>query len=443
MMWTHSSRVTGYDAVAMSYGEIADFQARRIRGDASAWDFVESCLREIEALNPLLNAFVQIDVEGARAAARESDARMRDGAARGPIDGVALAVKDNIDIAGLPAAGGIGALRARIAHHDAVCVARLRERGAVLLGKTLMDEAAFGAVGDNSVFGRCHNPRAHGHTAGGSSSGSAAAVAAGLCIAALGTDTLGSVRIPASYCGIVGFVPSAGLVDPTGVLPLAPSLDRIGVLARSVADAACVATALFDLTLLAPAPTASIGVLRGLESFVPGAILAPVEESARALARVGHRIVEIDVGAFDWTGARRAALLRIEAEGARVHFALLDDPLSAISPDLRRALEFGRSAGIERVARAATQIEKARGAIHEWLSQCDVLLLPTTPQVAFPFGAEVPASQADLTAPASIAGLPAVSIAAGTAMEGLPVGAQLIAGHGHDTLLLGVAARVG
>ncbi len=109
-----------------------------------------------------------------------------------------------------------------------------------------MDEAALGALGDNPVFGRCHNPRAHDHTAGGSSSGSAAAVAAGLCIAALGTDTLGSVRIPASYCGIVGFVPSAGRVDSTGVLPLAPSLDRIGVLARTVADAACVAMALFD-----------------------------------------------------------------------------------------------------------------------------------------------------------------------------------------------------
>jgi Asp-tRNA(Asn)/Glu-tRNA(Gln) amidotransferase A subunit family amidase len=442
-MWTHSSEVTGYDAAAMSHGEIADFQSRRIRGDASARDYVESCLREIAVLNPRLNAFVLVDVEGARAAARESDARMRDGVARGPLDGVAVAVKDNIDVAGLPAAGGIGALKAHIPQSDATCIVRLRERGALFLGKTLMDEAALSALGDNPVFGRCHNPRAHDHTAGGSSSGSAAAVAAGLCIAALGTDTLGSVRIPASYCGIVGFVPSAGRIDSTGVLPLAPSLDRVGVLARTVADAACVATALSDSIRLESAPRASIGVLRGFCPDVPDPILAAVHQTARALARAGHRIAEVDVRAFDWTTARRAAFLLTEVEGARVHSALLDDGTSAISPDLRRALEFGRCAGIERIERASTQIEQARGAILEWLSRCDVLLLPTTPQVAFPFGAAVPASQADLTAPASIAGLPAVSIAAGAATEGLPVGAQLVARHGLDTLLLGVAASLG
>ncbi|MGB8436452.1 MAG: amidase, partial [Burkholderiales bacterium] len=217
----------------MSIGEIAAFQARRVRGTSCAQDLVASRLRDIEAMNPRLNAFVCIDAAGAQAAARSSDERWHRGASWGPLDGIPLAVKDNIDVAGLPAAAGIGAFKARIAQRDATCIARLRERGAVFLGKTLMDEAALGALGDNSVFGRCHNPRALDHTAGGSSSGSAAAVAAGLCIAALGTDTLGSVRIPASYCGIVGFVPSTGRVDSTGVLPLAPSLDRIGVLART------------------------------------------------------------------------------------------------------------------------------------------------------------------------------------------------------------------
>ena len=143
IVWTRSSGATGYDAAAMSHREIADFQARRVRGDASARDCVESCLRGIAALNPQINAFVQVDVEGARAAARESDARMRDGAARGPLDGVALAVKDNIDVAGLPAAGGIGALKAHVPRHDATCIARLREQGALFLGKTLMDEAAY------------------------------------------------------------------------------------------------------------------------------------------------------------------------------------------------------------------------------------------------------------------------------------------------------------
>jgi aspartyl-tRNA(Asn)/glutamyl-tRNA(Gln) amidotransferase subunit A len=422
---------------------ITDFQARCVRGDASAQGLVETSLRRIAALNPQLNAFVRVDAEGARAAARDSDERRQRGATPEPLEGIVFAVKDNIDVAGLPAAAGIRALRARIANRDAVCVARLRERGAIVVGKTLMDEAAFGAVGDNATFGRCQNPRAHDHTPGGSSSGSAAAVAAGLCTAALGTDTLGSVRIPASYCGIVGYVPSAGLVDTTGVLPLAPSLDRVGVLARTVADAICVAMALSESIRAEPVPRASIGVLRGLDSFVPDAILACIDDTARALSRSGHRIEEVHADAFDWTDARRAAFLFTEIEGARVHAALLDDPESEISPALRSALEFGRRASSARVERASAQIERARETILGWLLQCDVLLLPTTAQVAFQFSAEVPANQADLTAPASIAGLPAISIPAGAVSGGLPAGAQLVAAHGRDALLLGVAANVG
>lgn len=421
---------------------IGRFGTRRARGEASASGDVESRLRAIEACNPELNAFVCVDAKGARATARDSDERWRRDAARGPLDGIPLAVKDNIDVAGLPAAAGIAALKSRIARHDATCIARLRERGAVFLGKTLMDEAAFSALGDNSEFGRCQNPRAHGHTAGGSSSGSAAAVAAGLCVAALGTDTLGSVRIPASYCGIVGFVPGAGRLDSSGVLPLAPSFDRIGVLARSVADAACLAMALSDSLRAEAAPRASIGVLRGLTPGIPETILAAVESAAHALTRAGHRIVELDAGALDWSGARRGAFLVTEIEGAQVHAALLDDPSSGISASLRGALEFGRRADAERIDRARAQIERARGAVLAWLAQCDVLLFPTTPHVAFPFDAEVPTNQADLTALASIAGLPAISVPVDAAGGGLPIGAQLVAGPGQDALLLGVASRV-
>src|SRR6185503_15125768 len=153
-----------------------------------------------------------------------------------------LAVKDNIDVARMPCAGGMEPLRGRIAQTDAPCVARLKAAGYTVVGKTLMDEAAFGATGDNPWFGRCHNPARHGYTPGGSSAGSAAAVAAGLCDAALGTDTLGSVRIPASYCGVVGYLPGAGLIDSAGVMPLMPEFDRVGVLARSIGNAARIAS---------------------------------------------------------------------------------------------------------------------------------------------------------------------------------------------------------
>jgi aspartyl-tRNA(Asn)/glutamyl-tRNA(Gln) amidotransferase subunit A len=187
----------------------------------------------------------------------------------------------------------------------------------------------------------------------------------------------------------------------------------------------------------------SIGVLRGLEPVVPLAILSAVEETVRALARAGYRIVEIDAAGFEWAGARRAAFLRTEIEGARAHAALLDDSAAAISAALRNALEFGRRAGVERVERAAAQIERARVAFLGFLARSDVLLLPTTPQVAFPFGGEVPPSQGDLTVPASIAGLPVVSVPAGALADGLPVGAQLVAPHGQDALALGVAADLG
>lgn len=422
---------------------IRAFQARRDRGEATAQAFGEACLTEIAALNQQLNAFVCVDADGARTAARASDDRRRRGIALGPLDGIPLAVKDNIDVAGLPAASGIAALKARTPRVDAACIARLRGQGAVLLGKTLMDEAALGALGDNASFGRCHNPVARGYTAGGSSSGSAAAVASGLCPAALGTDTLGSVRIPSSYCGIVGYVPSRGLVDATGVMPLAAALDRVGVLARSADDAAIVAEALSDSIRIAPTPVVAVGLLRGLDAFVRAEILAAVDGVASVLAGKGHRIVEVSSDGFDWTGVRRAAFLLTEVEGAGVHAALLDDPAADLSGGLRAALEYGRRASRERVDRAVTQIDGACATIHGWLARCDVLLLPTTPQVAFAFGAEVPSNQADLTVPASIAGHPAVSVPAGALTGGLPVGAQLVAAHGRDALLLGVAASLG
>jgi aspartyl-tRNA(Asn)/glutamyl-tRNA(Gln) amidotransferase subunit A len=333
-------------------------------------------LRRIRERNPSLGAFVEVDEAV-------------------PSGAIALAVKDNIDVAGMRCAAGMQVYRQRIPARDAACVSVLKSKGAVILGKTLMDEAAFGALGDNPWFGRCHNPARHGYTCGGSSAGSAAAVAASLCDAALGTDTLGSVRIPASYCGVVGFVPSPGVFPMEGVMPLAPSFDRVGVLSRSVGMAAGVA-----------------GVrMHG-----------------------NPRVIEIDSNALDWTALRRAALLLVEHEGAQVHAALLRDPDSAISPALRKALAFGREASEERLAKARLEIEAARGKIEAWFEGADVVLLPTTPQAAFAFDRPVPDNQADFTVPASVLGLPAISIPRGNGP-----GLQLVARRGADALLLAAA----
>jgi aspartyl-tRNA(Asn)/glutamyl-tRNA(Gln) amidotransferase subunit A len=311
--------------------------------------------------------------------------------------GLRLAVKDNIDVAGMPAAGGMEPYRGRIAQRDAPCVTRLKAAGYTVVGKTLMDEAAFGALGDNPWFGRCHNPRRHGYTCGGSSAGSAAAVAAGLADVALGTDTLGSVRIPASYCGVVGYLPRRGAIDGTGVMPLMPEYDRVGILAPTVADAARVA------------------------SITP-----------RSGAKVGEVPADVDLPAL-----RRAALLLVEIEAARIHAALLDDPRSKISPSLRASLTFGRSAAPERVAKAKARIAAARRSLEDAFQGWDVMVLPTTPGPAFPFDQSPPESQADYTVLANIAGLAAISVP-GKTVDGLPVGVQAIGPD--DALVLGVAA---
>ena len=323
----------------------------------------------------------------------------------GPLRGISIAVKDNIDVAGMPTAGGMEPYRGRMARHDAPCVERLRNAGAAIAGKTLMDEAAFGALGDNPWFGRCHNPHRLGFTCGGSSAGSAATVAAGLCDAALGTDTLGSVRIPASYCGVVGYLPSRGLIDTAGVMPLMPEFDRVGVLARTVVDAARVA---------------SVMAGRALE--------------ANAGAKVRQLSAHIDLGAL-----RRAALLLVEVEGARIHAAVLEDANAKISPRLRAALEFGRNASAERLERARERIAEAKRWLDGLLRECDVLVLPTTPQPAFPFDQPPPETQADFTVPASVAGLAAVSVP-GPGVDGLPLGVQAIGRD--DGLVLGVASAL-
>jgi aspartyl-tRNA(Asn)/glutamyl-tRNA(Gln) amidotransferase subunit A len=334
------------------------------------------------------------------------------------VTGLRLAVKDNIDVAGLPTTNGLQAWRDRIAQRDAPIVAKLKAAGWTVVSKTLMDEAAFGALGDNPWYGRVHNPHRHGYTAGGSSAGSAAAVASGQADLALGTDTLGSVRIPASYCGVVGYVPGAGRIDMTGVVPLAPSFDRVGYFTRTVAEMVAFAKS-------------------GSEPDLPVFVLTRDPHVLHAAARLkaaGRSVTELDTAGFDWGALRRAMLLQIEVEAAPL---LL--PLPDLSAPLRAAMAFGKNATRERLARARATMDGARRTIAGWMGDA-LLLMPSTPGPAFPFEAAVPADQADYMTISSLLGLPAISVPAPVAAGELPIGVQLVAPPGQEAPLLAAAA---
>ena len=407
-------------------------------GRVSSCDAVDCYLGRIARHGSELGAFLAVSDTAARDAAASLDRRRREGSPLGALAGVPFAVKDNLDVAGLPTSAGMAALRGTMPERDALAVERLRAAGAVLLGKTSMDEAAFGATNDNPHFGRCRNPHRLEFTPGGSSGGSAAAVAAGLAAAALGSDTLGSIRIPASYCGCAGFKPTRGSIPTAGLMPLSVSLDEIGVLARSVGDCAAVFEAIRDAgsggSRTRALVRARIGVVTGLD--VAPEIAAAVARAAAALAASGCAVGERDLAGIDPGRVRRAGLLIAEAEGARVHARLLSDTASGISQGLREALAYGAAQAPERIAQARAVLDDAGQRLDALFASVDLLLLPTTPQTAFAFASPVPSNQADFTALANAGGMPALSLAAGLSSEGLPLGVQHVAARGADALVL-------
>ncbi len=362
----------------------------------------------------------------------------------GPLAGLSIAIKDNIDVAGHPTRAGLGLVDPPVAARDAPVVAALRRAGAAFVGKTAMDEAALGASGDNPHSGRIHNPRGACRSPGGSSGGSAAAVAAGLAEAALGTDTLGSVRIPAAYCGIVGLKPTRGLLPTTGVVPLSWTFDHVGILARSTDVLSRVFAAITGDTEEAPtADPRSISVPRQLSDFR----LAPAVETAfrsllDRLDAAGWRIGELEIADWDPAATRKAAFLLTEAEGAVVHERLLatDDP--ALSAHVRKLLAYGRDCGSGRLLKAQRTLGAVAAGLAQALSSTDFLLMPTVTHTAFRFDEPVPADQADLTVLANIGGQPAVSLPVGLDDAALPIGAQLIGKHGADTALMAAARQV-
>ncbi|BFI96970.1 MAG: amidase [Rhodanobacter sp.] len=414
----------------------------------------EAYAEAIARIDPQLNAYVGLSPAMLQEQARTAEHRRREGVI-GRLDGIPVAVKDNLDIAGWPTRAGLPG-RDTPAADDAHAVARLRASGAVLLGKTNMDEGALGAATDNPHHGPTHNPWKHGFSAGGSSGGAAAAVAAGLAAAAVGSDSLGSIRIPASYCGVYALKPTHGEISARGLVPAARRLDAVGLLARSVDDLTVLLQVLagydaddarsrrrrvaLDLPDWEPGKLRT-GVLPDLAAVGVEPEVAALFESALeklALALGNRRTV--DFADWDFARTRRAGLLLMEAEMLGTFAADLADTARPVSPRFREMLGYAGRKSAADYAKADRVLDAATLKMRRLFAQIDVLVLPTTPCGAFPLGAAEPAGHADLTSFASLAGCPAVSLPMGTLPNGLPVGLQLVGARGSDLRLLELAA---
>lgn len=408
-------------------------------GQVSVVAATDLYLERIARLDPEIRAFTHVDEAGARAAARASAARVEAGEAR-PLEGVPLAIKGNIAVRGLPCHGGFGAFRNRVAEADAAAVARLRAAGAVILGVLNLHEGALGATTANPHFGATQNPYRPGYTPGGSSGGSGAAVAAGLSAAALGTDTLGSIRIPAAYCGVVGLKPGAGRVPDDGLLLLVERWDTIGPLARSVADAAAVMAALAPLG--EARAVRRVATLSSVAAVPMHPAVADAYRLARSLLEGLGVAVEERLAEIDHHRVRLAGFVEAAREADRRYGPEMAANPEGFSEAFRASLAFGRAFAEPALAEGRKAIEAAAAAMRAVLQADDAILLPTTPQPAFPHASEAPVSQADFTALASIAGLPALAIPAGWTGDGLPVGVQLVGRAGEEATLVALGERL-
>ena len=416
----------------------AGLRAAYAAGTATPLEVVEHYLTRIDTHDPRIRAYIEIDREGAKAAAADSARRIAEGSAR-PLEGVPVAVKANIAVRGLEWNAGMALRQGMIAGEDAEAVRRLRSAGAIILGTLNMHEAALGATTDNPWFGRTMNPHRIGHTPGGSSGGSGAAVAAGLCAAALGTDTLGSVRIPAAYNGLYGIKPTHGAISDAGLAPLSEWLDSIGPITHSLGDLEVLLRVMADPVEAEPSPDHLVL----LEDF--GDIVcdpAVLDAYARALALLDdmpRRLLRLEDSAADI----RFAGFVIAAQELIGHLgsARADTP-ERLSDELRFMLDYAEGRSGEEVERARAILSRTREAMRATVGRDGVLLMPTAPQAAFPHSTRPPVTQSAFTGLANIAGLPAISLPAGLDAEGLPVAVQFVGPEWSEVALIALARRL-
>jgi aspartyl-tRNA(Asn)/glutamyl-tRNA(Gln) amidotransferase subunit A len=450
------------DLAMLTLKEASDLVRRK---DVSPVDLTQACLARIDRYNKAINAFITVTRDEALSTAREMEAEMKRGKPRGPLHGIPIALKDNIDTAGILTTAASGVFKGRVPGEDAEVVVRLKRAGAILLGKLNLHEFALGGTSSVTFFGPVHNPWALDRVPGGSSGGSAAAIAANLCIATLGTDTGGSIRIPASLCGIVGFKPTYGRVSSRGVVPMAWTLDHVGPMCKTVEDAALM-----------------LGAIAGFDPLDPTSVDAPVPDYNRA---IGAPTARLRVGV-----ARTPFFQNLDPEVAKAVEAAIDvlrkltagvmdvqipeagniadvwnseiyayhEPWITKTPQLyqqatRTLIEgAGRTSSLT-YAQARRHVDVVRREIKKVFANVDVLITPTQRGVAQPIvtaPAAAPARGAGAppaggagglvnTAAFDIYGLPTISVPCGFSASGLPIGLQISGNHFAESTVLSVA----
>jgi aspartyl-tRNA(Asn)/glutamyl-tRNA(Gln) amidotransferase subunit A len=449
-----------------SIGEVGKlFRSRKL----SPVELTKLMLSRIERLNPKLNAYITVTAELALAQARKAEAELfaprgrkgrRD---RGPLHGVPISLKDNIHTAGIRTTAGSKILRDFIPKEDAVAVAQLKDAGAVLLGKTNMHEFAYGVTSNNPHFGPVRNPWDLTRIPGGSSGGSAAAIAAGLCYGSIGTDTGGSIRIPAALCGVVGLKPTWGRISSEGVVPLSPLLDCTGPLARSVHDVAILTAAIYvrvgrepnflnPSTLKANPRKFSLGLPRQMffDALSPE-VRSAFDSALRDLSRLGMKTADISIPLLDET--EEAGNLIAWAEAALFHRQQGYFPARAADygDDVRSRLETGTKVTAVDFLQALEIQKQLVQQLHLALAEADVdaIVVPTTPidapllnQETSRIGANDYPTRAlllRLNRPANLAGTPSLTVPCGFTRAGLPIGLQMMGGVSSETILLRIA----
>lgn len=425
----------------------------------SSVELTRACLARIDALDHELVAFITTTPESALASAERADDELARGTDRGPLHGMPIALKDLYDTAGVRTTAGSRILRDHVPTEDSAVAARLAAAGAVCVGKTNLHEWAFGVTNQNPHFGAAKNPWDRARVPGGSSGGSAIAVATGMCFLSPGSDTGGSIRIPAALCGIAGLKPTYGRVSLRGAVPLSWTLDHAGPLGRTVRDLALAMDVLAGYDAADPA-SVDIAVadhtralddgVRDVRVLVPtnrffDDVDAEVETAVRAaielLRSLGARVSEVTLPHTHLLRATQRAIITVDA--ATYHSADLTDHADAFGADVRERLAAAETISAREYAQARRDRELVRRAWSELLGTMDVIVTPTTPITAPPRESQdALAAAARLTAntsPFNLTGLPAASIPCGFTRSGLPIGLQIAAGPWREPLVLQVA----